>query len=191
MAACSAAQWQRNRLAFAPPVFASRCARFRGIAAQAKNAFCTALRMAARAAVKLTPPCRVAGVGRAQRAVAAQLDRAALGEAAGGHDDLVRVAGLVGRFGGDDAVDGAAVLDAGAEALQRRRTAGVKTGDDVVVVVGIARHRAHAGQLKQALRIDGGLERFAHNAGRVVEAEEGIAQGCPACSRDPPRCRGP
>ena len=44
------------------------------------------------------------------------------------------------------------------------------------MVVGIARHRAHAGQLKQALRIDGGLERFAHNAGRVVEAEEGIAQ---------------
>ena len=34
MAACSAAQWQRNRLAFAPPVFASRCARFRGIAAR-------------------------------------------------------------------------------------------------------------------------------------------------------------
>ena len=56
-------RWARRGLIseqarFAPPVFASRCARFRGIAAQAKNAFCTALRMAARAAVKLTPPCR-------------------------------------------------------------------------------------------------------------------------------------
>ena len=119
---------------------------------------------------------QITGIGRAQRAVTAQLNGTALGKAAGRHNDLVGVTRLIGGFRGDKAVDGASLLDAGAEPLQGRRTAGIKAGDNVVVLVGIAGHRVDTAQLQQALGIDGSLDRLTDYAGGVVEAKEGIPQ---------------
>lgn len=68
------------------------------------------------------------------------------------------------------------MLDARAEARQRGGTARVKAGHNVVVVGGVARHRIDARQLQQTLGIDGGFQRLADDARRVVEAEEDIPQ---------------
>ena len=125
---------------------------------------------------KVDTALQVTGVGGAQRAVAADLDGAALGKAAGRHNDFIGVARLVGRLRVGKAVHWAVVLDARAEARQGGGAAGIEAGDDIVVVVGVAGHRLNAHQLQQALGVDGGLEGLAHNAGGVVEAQEGVAQ---------------
>ena len=68
------------------------------------------------------------------------------------------------------------MLDARAESRQRGGTARVKAGHNVVVVGGVARHGIDVRQLQQTLGIDGGFQRLADDARRVVEAEEGIPQ---------------
>ena len=80
------------------------------------------------------------------------------------------------------------MLDARAEAGQRGGTARVKAGHNVVVVGGVARHRIDARQLQQTLGIDGGFQRLADDARRVVEAEEGIPQAVLRAA-SPRRCR--
>ncbi len=125
---------------------------------------------------KVDAALQIAGVGRAQRTIAGNLDRAALGKAAAGHDDLVGVARLVGRLGAGKAVHRAVVLDARAEASQRGGTARVKAGHNIVVVGRVARHGVDARQLQQTLGINRGFQRLADNARGVVEAEEGIPQ---------------
>lgn len=68
------------------------------------------------------------------------------------------------------------MLDAGAEPLQRRCAAGIEAGDNVVVVIRITRNRVCPDHLKQTLGVDCSLERLTNNAGRIIEAEEGIPQ---------------
>ena len=125
---------------------------------------------------KVDAALQVAGVGRAQRAVAADLNGAALGKAAGRHDHLIGVARLHGRFGAGKAVNRAVVLDARTEARQRLGTARIKAGHNVVVVGRVARHGVYAHQLQQALGVDSGFQGLAHHAGGVVEPQEGVAQ---------------
>ena len=125
---------------------------------------------------KVHAALQVAGIRRAQGAVAGDLDGAALGKASGGHDHFIGVARFVGRFRRGKAVDGAVVLDARAEAGEGFGAAGVEAGDDVVVVRRVARHRADPRQFQQALGVDGCLEGLAHNARGVVQPQEGIPQ---------------
>ena len=51
-----------------------------------------------------------------------------------------------------------------------------KTGDNVVVVIRITRNRVCPDHLKQTLGVDRSFERLTDNAGRIIEAEEGIPQ---------------